>query len=218
MRLRLAKPVDAAAIADLYRVCNAGNPHSFMLRMGRRFLRRYYRVTLAAPESVVVCAEDDAGRLLGFASGTIDAAALLAGLRHARWSLLLAAAPAVARHPGLLPSMLRRGRGGVNEYIVSTGARWEYWAWDPRHRGTSGALALHRAWLEVMRRLGVRVIGLEVNATDEKVAFLHRARGARLVREVTTPDGLRRLFLEYDLSPKTSGHATEDTVSPSRSG
>lgn len=199
MRLRLAKPVDAAAIADIYHACNVGNPQSFMLRLGRRFLCCYYRITLGARESVVLCAENPAGEIMGFASGTIDASALLRTLRRARWSLLFAAAGSVTLHPGLLPQMWRRGRNDGNEYIISTGARWEYWAWHPRFKGTSGAIALQRAWLNVMRGLGVRKVGLEVNADDEKVAFLHRSCGAKLVRETITPAGITRLFLEYDL-------------------
>ena len=200
MRLRLAKPDDAGAIAEIYYACNAGNPRSFMVRMGRRFLRCYYRVTLGARESVTLCAENPAGEMMGFASGTIDASALLGTLRSARGSLLLAAAGAVMLHPTLLSQMRRRGRDGGAGYIISTGARWEYWAWHPRFKGTSGAIALQRAWLDVVRGLGIRKVGLEVNADDEKIARLHQSCGAKLLRETTTPEGIARLFLEYDLS------------------
>lgn len=197
MHLRVAKVCDAAALAGIYYESNRTNSDSFLCKLGQGFITAYYRVVLSAPNSVAVCAVSEAGEVLGFASGTCDAAELLTFLNRFRWRLFAAAIPRLLLQPALFGKMLRRGRARGNEYIVGSGARWEYWAWHPKYAGSNGAMRLHRAWLAIMRSLGVKVIQLEINESDSRLAFLHRSQGAVQVNAYTTPDGLRRLTLQF---------------------
>lgn len=199
MQLRLAKPSDAEAIAAIYDASNVGNPQSFMTKLGRSFLARYYRIVLSARGSVAVCAISETGAIMGFASGTLDAFEQIAELRRHRVSLAWSALPRLVRSPQLFKAMRARSTATDNAFIVSEGARWEYWAWDPQFRSTNGAMGLHRAWISVVRSMGVTRVSLEINDSDEKLAFLHGSQGAKLVRKYSTPEGLERRILQYNL-------------------
>lgn len=197
LRLRLASSRDADGIANLYHRCNVANSTSFMSSLGEPFLRAYYSITLRAPYAVAICAENTHGQLLGFATGTLNAADQMSRLSRARFKLLWAATPRIIRNPGLFSAMRRRSRPGNNEFIITTGARWEYWAWDPEARVPGGALLVHSAWLHVVRGLGVRAISTEVNRSDSNVIRIHKQAGANIVKEIQTPDGLARVIMEY---------------------
>jgi hypothetical protein len=195
----MAKPDDAPDIAAIYEASNEGNEQSFMSKLGPRFLSCYYRIVLKAPSSVVICAVSEAGQIQGFAAGSLDAAEQLALLRQNRLKLLWAALPRLLQQPGLVQRMLARGRQDENEFIITKGVRWEYWAWHPQYKGTNGAMRVHRAWLAVVKSLGASRVSLETNDNDEKLAFLHSSQGAKLVKVYATPEGLKRKLFEYVL-------------------
>jgi hypothetical protein len=175
-----------------------------MGRLGGAFLREYYRVLLADRQSVVLCLVDDADpeRILGFASGTLDAAESNRTLRRHRVRLAIGALLALMRRPGLVPGVLSRyrstgGASGGEAYVVNEGARSIYWAVLPEARKGAAALALMKKWLALMRTMGAGAIATEINDSNAPVAQAHRLLGAQLVREVVTPDGMRRMFMEY---------------------
>jgi hypothetical protein len=191
----------AGELARIHMESGKLQPGCFMTKLGKPFLREYYRTIILAKSTLILCAEQD-GRLVGFVSGTMRAEERMLGLRSRRFRLALAALPSVVRHPGLLREAYARQNSGSVEtgpgYIVQSGPREEYWAWcGPR---SSGSVDMHTRWLAIMKTLGARTVKGEfdrVNATVEKV---HSLLGGRFVKEFSTPDGRRRVIVEYTLS------------------
>lgn len=200
---RLAKSSDASELARVHHICAADQRQSFFHRLGISFLAAYYRVLLAEQHSIVLCALDEGGMLMGFASGSLDAGEHARALRQNRLRLALASLPAMARRPGLLAGLISRQRlqsadaDGQGGYIVLHGPREEYWAWLPQQRKAGGAIELHRKWLELVRLLGAQQVRLEVDRENPKVEQLHLKLGARVVKQLVTPDGKERVILEY---------------------
>ncbi len=200
MRIRLAKPSDMDQLADVHWVCSREQANGFMFKLGKRFLRQYYRVLLTEENTVVICAIADDGRIVGFASGSLDAAEHLVVLKRNRFRLLWAALPALVRNPALINGLFSRQRSRSAEeggYIVLSGARGEYWAWIPTARSAGAAIGLFQKWLSLMRLLGAQEVRFEVDRGDGNVEQIHTMLGARIVKELVTPDGKPRLVMEY---------------------
>lgn len=223
MRIRLAKVGDAGDLARVHWVCAAELKDSFMYKLGVRFLHAYYNVVLREKSSVVLCAEDDQGRIIGVYSGTTDSAEHTAALKRNRLRLLVASLPGLVRYPSLLGGLIARFRsvsGDQNEigFVMLTGARGEFWGWLPEKRGVGGALIMHSRWLSIMRALGARRIQFEVDEENQRVVKLHLAQGARVVKKYVTPDGKARLLMEYpdDSSADHPGKQGEMEGAPRR--
>lgn len=196
-RLRFARPGDAAALALLYIRCNAENSQSFLSKLGPRFVRAFYSVTLRSPYSIGICAESGSAQILGFATGTLDASDQMKRLSRARWRLLWAALPRLVKSPRLIAAMRRRSQQDNNEFIITSGARWEYWAWDPLEKAGGQALRLHAAWLQIARQMGATAVFIEVNESAAETVRIHRVSGAQTMRQIVTPEGVRRVIMQY---------------------
>jgi hypothetical protein len=172
--------------------------------LGGRFLRAYYRVLLRDSQSVVVCTVDDSdpAEILGFASGTLDAGQSNDALRRGRFSLGFAAILAVLCRPWLLGRLISRYRSlspsnRTGQYLVSSGPRGTYWAVLPEARKGGLAFKLLQKWLNVMRELTAQAIQFEVDKAHASMERAHICLGARVVKELVTPDGKARLIMEY---------------------
>jgi hypothetical protein len=200
MNVRLASRRDSPRLARLHSVCSAKQPGGFMYGLGTPFLTEYYRVLIDEGSSVVLCAVDNSGQVIGFVAGALDAKTRLAALKRNRGRLLIAALPALVRRPQLVREVYRRqtynsvDNSGLG-YVVQTGAHEEFWAWLPDHGG--GAIELHLKWLAMMRLLGAGSITGEVDKVNVAIVRVHRILGARVVKEFSTPDGRQRLVIEY---------------------
>jgi len=100
VRLRRARPWDAAAIARLHR---EGLPESFLPVLGDGFLRHVYRALATDPDAVSLVADNGEG-VVGFAAGALSVGAFYRrfALRHGV-AALASAAPRLVR-----PDVLRR--------------------------------------------------------------------------------------------------------------
>jgi hypothetical protein len=205
MQIRIAKPSDAKQLAELHWICSADQPGGFMFRLGKGFLAAYYQIFLEETSSVVLCAENAEGQIVGLVSGSLAMEQHMSALNRNRLRLAFAALPFLIRHPNLIGSMVARQRSGSADtesgsYIVLTGPREEFWAWLPSERSTGGAIELHRNWLSLMRLLGVSQVKLEVDRVNDRVEKIHRLMGAKVIKEFSTPDGRQRLVMEYLLN------------------
>jgi hypothetical protein len=168
------------------------------------FLTRYYRILLEDENGVVLCAVDDDGQIVGFVSGTLDAAGSSSALREHKLSLALWAGPATIRKPSLLLGLRSRYKTLVPPpeasdrlYVSAQGARCSYWAVRRMEQSGIVAIALLRQWLAIMRSLGAGRIVLEVDEQNADVAKVHQLLGARESRRYVTPDGKSRRELYY---------------------
>lgn len=194
-RIRLAKPRDAGALSQLHLELS---PEDILCRLGRKCLQRYYRVILDDANSVVLCAEEVGGQIMGICSGTLDAKEHQASIRRARFSILLHALPKLLVEPTLIREVMKR-RGDTAGFVVSTGAREEYWGWKSGGGHPYGAVILHAKLLSILAGFGATAVQLEVNAALPRVLKTHDCLGAVIVRRYTTPANVPRAALEYRL-------------------
>jgi len=202
MNYRLATFRDARELAGIHDVCSRDQPGGFMFQLGPRFLKKYYQLFLQEYKAVILCGLDEEGKIVGFVSGTLDAAESVRNLRKHKIKLLLAAFAAVLRRPKLLAGILSRyasisRRADQEEYMISSGARCTCWAVLPEARANMGAVTLLRTWLAIMRVLQAGAIRMEVDRDNTRSEMVHRLLGGRLVREYQTPDGRQRVHMEY---------------------
>lgn len=206
MKFRIAKLDDVAGLAAVHRAAareqQSRDAGGFLEKLGIRYLREYYRVFLREPNSLILCAVDDEGNLVGLVSGTMAAEEHRDALRKHRFRLFLAMLPALVKDIRLVGSVLRRARSlshhGENGYIWLEGPRWEYWGWDPAHPSADSIL-LQKAWMACLKLLGASSVTFEVDEKNVRVAGYHKRMGAEVVREFVTPDGNRRLLMQYNL-------------------
>jgi len=100
IRLRPARPQDAAAMARLHR---DSMPTAFLPTLGHGFLRRLYR-SMAGDAGVVAIVAEDRGRVAGFVTAAASVSAFYRRFaRREGIAAVLAAAPHLSR-----PSVLRR--------------------------------------------------------------------------------------------------------------
>jgi hypothetical protein len=205
VRLRTAKTADAADLAEVYWCTASKLPEHFLPTLGRAFLECYHRILLAERHSLVMCLEDQSGKVVGFVSGTAAMEEHVAALSRNRVVLVLSAIPAIARMPSLLGAMYRRFQATRRceerpGFISVEGPRLEYWGCIEGAVAPAEALDLIRAWLAIFRRLGGFTVLCEVESSNEKVLRIHKAFGATVEREFITGDGRERFILKYDLN------------------
>jgi len=205
MTIRTAKSRDAKDLARLHIECSKAQPGGFMHRLGLGFLVEYYRVSMKEKFCLIIVAEDEDGKIVGLHSGTLRAEEHAEMLRRSKWRLGMASLPRVLRNPKLIfDSMARANSGSADTekdgYVVKTGPRGEYWGWSPSSSNPGGALALHRAWHEMMKAMGATLVRSEIDTCNSRILKFAKTMGARVVKEMQTPEGEKRLILEYDLA------------------
>ena len=72
MFYRLAKPSDAAYIADIQHRIKDVNGNGIFILMGRPFLRQYFKLVMSEPCTVFRCVEADDGRVIAYAWAILD--------------------------------------------------------------------------------------------------------------------------------------------------
>jgi hypothetical protein len=203
MIFRLASRRDAHQLALLHEQSSAHQQGGFMYRLGSKFLTKYYQILIDDGFSVIVCAVDESGHILGFVAGSLDATSRLPSLRKHRFSLLLASLQAIIRQPSLIKELLLRQNSGSADqsqagYVVQSGTHLDFWAWQVGNKG-GGAFPLLLKWLSIARLLGaIKVVG-EVDKVNASILKAHKILGAKIVKEFTTPDGRQRFLIEYQL-------------------
>jgi len=231
MKFRLAKASDCRQLARVFLACSAEDEaerENFAYRLGRVYLRQYYRVLTREDRSVVLCGVDDADprRVVGFVSGTLDAAEGMKSFRRYRWRLGLAASLALLTRPGLLAGLVRRYRatatatgGGGPRYVISSGARMTYWGVLPEARHGPGGLLLLQKWLHLMWLLDAQEIRLELNRENTRAQQAHRMFGAEVTEQFVTPEGRERVIMRYvrpaaSETPRTPAEGPRDGGRP----
>ena len=86
-----------------------------------------------------------------------------------------------------------------NNYVVSEGARGEYWVWDPDNNQSIYAPILNNKHIEILHILGVKSYNFEVDSTNLGVYKFSINNGASEVRRFKLPDGRERILLNYDV-------------------
>ena len=205
---RLAKPSDAKQIANCHWHVRDRYSQGIFLSLGERFLRTYYKIILDDPYEVVVCAEKN-GKIIGFASTTMDAAAQAKNLKSHKVKLGFSALGAIICKPSLFKAVWQRYRSLNNDsntpsFVHTEGVRGEYWCWLKSEEDDSlGSMELSNIKNRILYDLGVRELFFEVDKFNTHVYKYHlKVNKAEPVEEITLPDGRERVLMRKVLNNK----------------
>lgn len=205
IKFRIAKPSDARQIANCHWHVRDRYSQGIFLSLGEGFLRAYYRILLNDPWEVIVCAEKDEGKIVGFSSATLDAAYQANNLKRHKISLGIAALGAIIKNPSLLKGVWLRYKSLNNskdapEFVHTEGARGEYWCWLKEEEDNLLSVDMDNAKGDVMYALGCREIFFEVDKLNKQVYKYHTMiRKAEPIEEIVLPDGRVRVLLKREL-------------------
>ena len=208
MKYRFVKRCDLDRIVDLHLKIRDSYEVGFFSKMRRSFLRKYYQIHIDDPNEIILCAETESGIICGFCSGSLDVSKQTANLRKNKIKLALSALSSVFFNPSLIYELWKRycftsGKTKDN-YIITTGARSEYWTWDKSINDPVSSVELLNTLYRIFYSLGVKEVCFEVDVINKKVLKFHKWNGAILVNEIMLPDGRKRQIMKYDLQNKFS--------------
>lgn len=206
IRFRLAKPSDAKQIANCHWHVRDRYSQGIFLTLGESFLRAYYKIILNDPWEVVVCAEREDGRIVGFSSATIDGRAQADNLRKHKIRLGVAAIKAIILHPRLFKEVWLRykslGKGDQEQKFVTVdGVRGEYWCWN-KDEDSLLSVDMDHAKGHILYDLGYKECFFEVDKFNKQVYKFHlKVNKAEPIEEITLPDGRVRVLFRGALKP-----------------
>jgi len=208
MRYRLGKPCDIKEIVNIHYSIRESYSIGVFAHLGKSFLHQYYKIILNDKNQLVVCAEDENGRIQGFCSATLNVESQFANIRNHKLALGFSAIKSIVRDPSLLKSLAERYKSlcenGAEKFIVTKGARGEYWAWSKTYQDSISALEMHEVHLKILKDLGVKQLNFEVDTINKKVLNFHKFNGAEITKIMILPDGRERVLMRYNLVDRKS--------------
>ena len=203
IKFRLAKPSDAKQIAYVHYHIRDKYDQGFFTQINYAFLKQYYKVVLDDPCEVVVWAEDENHKIVGFSSGSLNSERQFSVMRSKKWKFLVPILTSALSNPKLIRSAYDRykstGNNSENEYVTTTGARIEYWGWLPGQNDSDKSVKMQEMLFFIMKLLGAEKLFFEVDTINKKVLIFHKLNGAEEVRSFMMPDGRERVVLVYDM-------------------
>ncbi len=200
---RIAKPSDARQIANVHYHIRDGYDVGFFAHVNFSFLKEYYNVILNDPYEIVVCAEDEDGKVVGFCSGSTNSKKQFEHLRKSKWRFIIPLLTSAIARPSIIKSALDRFKStkgtSKNEYVANEGAREEYWGWLPNRDDSIKSVFLQEVFYRVMKTVGVDKMLLEVDQVNERILQLHKKNGAEIISVFKMNDGRTRVALQYSL-------------------
>ena len=208
MIYRLAKPCDINELVNIHYSVRNIYLIGIFAQLGKPFLKLYYKIILNDKYSVIVCAEDNDGKIKGFSSATLNVEEQFANLRRNKIKLGFAAFSSIVRRPSLIKALLERDRStksiSRDNFISSKGARDEYWVWSATNKDSVSSYEMHETHLNVLKSLGVKDLYFEVDLNNKQVFRFHELNGAVLLYIKELPDGRSRAFMKYNLQERSS--------------
>lgn len=204
IKFRLAKPSDAKQIAFVHYHIRDKYDQGFFAQVNYAFLKQYYKVVLNDPCEVVVCAEDENQKIVGFSSGSLDSERQFKMMRKKKLWFVLPLLTSALSKPKLIKSALDRFKStkgdSKNEYVSSKGARVEYWGWMPGRDDSDQSVVMQDILFYTMKLLGAEKLFFEVDKINKRIFKFHKINGAEEVKSFVMPDGRERVELVYDLN------------------
>lgn len=204
IKYRLAKPSDAKQIAYVHYHIRDKYDQGFFAQVNYSFLKQYYKVVLNDPCEVVVCAEDENQRIVGFSSGSLDSKRQFKMMRKKKLCFVLPLLSSAMAKPKLIKSAFDRFKStkgdSANEYVTSEGARVEYWGWLPGRDDSDQSVVMQDILFYTMKMLGAEKLYFEVDKINKRIFKFHKINGAEEVKTFIMPDGRERVELVYDMN------------------
>ena len=133
VKYRLAKRNDAGQLARLHWEASKIQPSSFMFKLGKCFLKKYYDCILDEYNSIILCAVDQNESVIGFVSGSLDNSERIKTLHRNKFALFISTIPQIAKNPFIVKDILSRymsqSANKENGYVVFEGPHEDFWAW-----------------------------------------------------------------------------------------
>ena len=198
IKFRLAKPSDAKQIADCHWHVRDRYTTGIFLSLGKGFLKAYYEIMLNDPNEIIVCAENSAGEIVGFSSGTQDAVSQSKTIRNHKIKLGFAAMMGVIKHPTYLKGVWQRyksldNKSNRQQFLHMEGARSEYLCWKKGAEGSINMMLLDKIKFKIMAELGVKEVFFEIDRHNERLfKTQERDKSITLLTEYQLPDGRTR--------------------------
>lgn len=204
IKYRLAKPSDAKQIAYVHYHIRDKYDQGFFAQVNYAFLKHYYKVVLNDPCEVVVCAEDENQKIVGFSSGSLDSERQFKMMRKKKLGFVFPLMISALSNPHLIKSAFDRFKStkgsSSNEYVTSKGARVEYWGWLPGRDDSDLSVKMQDLLFYTMKLLGTDKLFFEVDKINKRIFKFHKINGAEEVKTFVMPDGRERVELVYDLN------------------
>lgn len=201
---RIAKLSDAKSLAKVHLICAKYQKGGFFHKLGIIFLINYYKIILSNKHSIVLLAEDQNQKCLGFHSGTLKMEEHLIQLKKKRFTLGLAVIPQLFINPRLIYEVIKRylsisNLNSKHEFGVKFGARGEYWCWLPNDSNSIEAINLFNKWFNILKELDITNVFIEVDTINKRIFSFHKKNGAEIIRDIDLLDGRKRLIMVYKL-------------------
>lgn len=203
MIYRIAKAKDAKRIAEIQKKIKEVNSLGIFCMMNKQFLKNYYRILIEDPSTIFLCAEDNDGKVVGYAFNSLDVKKENENMRKNKVKLILSAISSIFSNPKLLKELYLRYTSLNNDddnYLHKEGAHGGYWGWDPDYQDSSASLVLHELGLKFMNLFGVDKINFEVDTDNKNVFRFHKLNGAKVEKTFQLKDGRERNFMYYNLN------------------
>ena len=204
IKYRLAKPSDAKQIAYVHYHIRDKYDQGFFAQVNYAFLKHYYKVVLNDPCEVVVCAEDENQKIVGFSSGSLDSERQFKMMRKKKLGFVFPLMISALSNPHLIKSAFDRFKStkgsSSNEYVTSKGARVEYWGWLPGRDDSDLSVKMQDLLFYTMKLFGTDKLFFEVDKINKRIFKFHKINGAEEVKTFVMPDGRERVELVYDLN------------------
>ena len=202
MKFRIAKNSDIKMLSELHFEAGKIQPNGYMYKLGLPFLKIYYKLLVNEKNSLVIVAENKDSIICGFCAGTFVAEEHIKTLKKSRLKIAISLIPSIIKSPQLILSILARNRfinsnGKSSDISISSGPRFEYWAWSSKNKNPFMAINLLKFWLKIMFNFGVNSVKAEVDIANSDILKLHQKLGAHIIKEITLSDGRKRVHIEY---------------------
>ena len=204
IKFRLAKPSDAKQIAYVHYHIRDKYDQGFFAQVNYAFLKQYYKVVLNDPCEVVICAEDENQKIVGFSSGSLDSERQFKMMRKKKFCFVFPLLTSALAKPKLIKSALDRfnsTKGKSNqEFVTTKGSRLEYWGWLPGRNDSDQSVKMQDLLFYTMKLLGAEKLFFEVDKVNKRIFKFHKINGAEEVKTFIMPDGRERVKLVYDMN------------------
>ena len=205
IRFRLAKPSDAKQIANCHWHVRDRYTRGIFLMLGKGFLKTYYKILLNEPWEIVVCAEREDGKIIGFSSSTQNAEKQAEAFKKHKFQLAISAFWGIICKTTLAKEVWLRYKSLSSDdgprYMCKTGCKGDYWCWMKEEGDGLKSFEMENAKNKMLYLLGEKEIWGEVDKINEGVVrYQKKVNKAEFIDEFTLPDGRERLTYKIDLT------------------
>ena len=205
MRYRIVKLRDLDIVVKLHYAVRENYPVGIFSSLDSFFLKQYYRVLIKDINSIIICSEDDNGRVVGFCSATLDVEKQFYNLKKKRFLLGISAIPSIIKNPSILGKLIKRYESINNkgkQFISKEGARLEYWVWSKKNTDSVSSLIMHEVLLKTISSLEVKKINFEVDSINKNVFKFHKLNGAIELDRIILEDNRERVLMQYNFDTR----------------